>query len=290
MGEDQDAAGARGLDEADGGDGLAGAGRVLEPEALAGVGVLGRLGDVLGLGLVGRLVPVLRLVLVLVLVVLVDGESPGVEHRRRRRGGRRRRSSGDRRAARSACPRARRPGGRRARCRRPASARPARAGGRARAAATTGGASAATGPSRRRRARRARSPARGGAECRARARSRRPPHRSGRAHGRTRTRGRSLRLREAWPVRPLAWSQPWTARKVAVSSGRRLTRRTLQGKLAGESSRRLSAFPSDMLPASRALLKQTRRQSPPICHPLVSCAGCLSSSPPLVLSSSWSSA
>ena len=35
MGEDQDAAGARGLDEADGGDGLAGAGRVLEPEAAA---------------------------------------------------------------------------------------------------------------------------------------------------------------------------------------------------------------------------------------------------------------
>ena len=35
VGEDQHAAGARGLDEADGGDGLAGAGRVLEPEALA---------------------------------------------------------------------------------------------------------------------------------------------------------------------------------------------------------------------------------------------------------------
>ena len=42
MGEDQDAAGARGLDEAQRGDGLAGAGRVLEPEALGGVGVLGR--------------------------------------------------------------------------------------------------------------------------------------------------------------------------------------------------------------------------------------------------------
>ena len=34
MGEDQDAAGARGVDEAHRGDGLAGAGRVLEPEAL----------------------------------------------------------------------------------------------------------------------------------------------------------------------------------------------------------------------------------------------------------------
>ena len=43
MGEDQDAAGARGLDEAERGDRLAGAGRVLEPEALGGVGVVGRL-------------------------------------------------------------------------------------------------------------------------------------------------------------------------------------------------------------------------------------------------------
>ena len=46
VGEDQDAAGARRLDEAERGDRLAGAGRVLEPEALAGVRVLGRLGDV----------------------------------------------------------------------------------------------------------------------------------------------------------------------------------------------------------------------------------------------------
>ena len=45
VGEDQDAAGARGLDEADGGDGLAGAGGVLEPEAAVGAGVLGRLLD-----------------------------------------------------------------------------------------------------------------------------------------------------------------------------------------------------------------------------------------------------
>ena len=37
MGEDQDAAGARGLDEAERGDRLAGAGRVLEPEAAVGV-------------------------------------------------------------------------------------------------------------------------------------------------------------------------------------------------------------------------------------------------------------
>ena len=46
MGEDQDAAGLRSLDEADRGDGLAGAGGVLEPEAALGTGVLvGRLGS-----------------------------------------------------------------------------------------------------------------------------------------------------------------------------------------------------------------------------------------------------
>ena len=42
MGEDQDAAGARGLDEAHRGDRLAGAGGVLEPEAPRRAGVLGR--------------------------------------------------------------------------------------------------------------------------------------------------------------------------------------------------------------------------------------------------------
>ena len=45
--EDQHAAGARRLDEAERGDGLAGAGRMLEPEALGGVGVLGLLGELL---------------------------------------------------------------------------------------------------------------------------------------------------------------------------------------------------------------------------------------------------
>ena len=45
MGEDQHAAGLRGLDEAERGDRLAGAGRVLEPEALGRVGVLGLLGE-----------------------------------------------------------------------------------------------------------------------------------------------------------------------------------------------------------------------------------------------------
>ena len=76
VGEDQDAAGARGLDEADGGDRLAGAGRVLEPEAAARARVLGRLGDdVLVDGL--RLVPVLGL--------LVLGELLGQPRRPRRR-------------------------------------------------------------------------------------------------------------------------------------------------------------------------------------------------------------
>ena len=79
MGEDQDAAGAGGVDEPDRGDGLAGAGRVLEPEAARGAGVLGRLGDLLLLLLALRLVPVLGLLvdgelLVLLLAVLVDLE------------------------------------------------------------------------------------------------------------------------------------------------------------------------------------------------------------------------
>ena len=96
MGEDQHPAGLGGLDEAEGGDRLAGAGGVLEPEALGGVRVLGLLGQrllflalldpVAGLvavafllGLLGRLlVPVdlgaaeqLPLELVLVLFLLV---------------------------------------------------------------------------------------------------------------------------------------------------------------------------------------------------------------------------
>ena len=45
MGEDQHAAGLRGLDEAERRDRLAGAGGVLEPEALGGVGILGLLGE-----------------------------------------------------------------------------------------------------------------------------------------------------------------------------------------------------------------------------------------------------
>ena len=77
VGEDQDAAGAAGIDEPDRGDGLPGPGRVLEPEPAARPGILGRLGDdvrVLGLGLV----PVLRLLvggedLVVGVELLVEG-------------------------------------------------------------------------------------------------------------------------------------------------------------------------------------------------------------------------
>ncbi len=91
MGEDQHAAGLRRLDEAERGDGLAGARRVLEPEALGGVGVLGLLAEhllfvvlvdpvarlLVGFrrGLLGRRLGVVvgreLVVLVLVLLVLV---------------------------------------------------------------------------------------------------------------------------------------------------------------------------------------------------------------------------
>ena len=79
MGEDQYATGPRGLDEAQRGHRLAGAGGVLEPEALGGVGVLGLLPELRFL-LVGLVVPVLGLlvlgllgsgILLVVLVVLV---------------------------------------------------------------------------------------------------------------------------------------------------------------------------------------------------------------------------
>ena len=80
VGEDQDAAGARGLDEADRGDGLAGAGGVLEPEAPVGARVLGHLvADVLVL--LG-LVPVLGLLVGLERVIVI-GQSLAVAARRR---------------------------------------------------------------------------------------------------------------------------------------------------------------------------------------------------------------
>ena len=233
VGEDQDAAGARGLDEADRGDGLAGAGRVLEPEALAGVRVLGRLGDVLVLGL-----------------VRASSQSCG--------------SSGSSSSSSSSSPRDRRPasstglGGATGAAASPFFSRSASSAVSVPESASTWCAdstvpstscgssceSRRSSPSSSDHWRRQcgdgtfapgleldersveRAPARRAGRERA---TRRPPPRSGRAHGRTPKRARSLRLKEAWPVRPLAWSQPWTARKVAVRSGRRLTRRTLQG-------------------------------------------------------------
>jgi hypothetical protein len=75
MGEDQDAAGARGLDEPDGRHRLAGAGRVLEPEAAARAGVLGSLVDLLLV--VGLLLfPVLRLFFVLREQLVVGRRGP----------------------------------------------------------------------------------------------------------------------------------------------------------------------------------------------------------------------
>ena len=134
MGEDQDAAGARRLDEAERRDCLAGAGGVLEPEAPVGVRVLGHLLDVrveppglaqsCGSSSSGSSV-----------LVLVSSSSPGIaaeascagsdvaRHRWRARC----RCAGPRRGARSACRRAHRPGGRRARCRRRGAAPPRRA-------------------------------------------------------------------------------------------------------------------------------------------------------------------
>ena len=73
-----------GLDEAQRGDGLAGAGRVLEPEALVGVGILGRLVELavlvvtLVLPVLGLLVVVLRVLGVVILGVLVGALMLGV--------------------------------------------------------------------------------------------------------------------------------------------------------------------------------------------------------------------
>ena len=59
------------LDEADRGDRLAGAGRVLEPEAALGAGVLGRLLDASSSSSAGCVLPVLRLLVGRQLVVLL---------------------------------------------------------------------------------------------------------------------------------------------------------------------------------------------------------------------------
>ena len=195
VGEDQHAAGARGLDEPERGDRLAGAGRVLEPEAAVGVGVLRGLVelDVL-VELVALVLPVLGLLVLVVAVGVVElglllagdrrrRELTGGGRRRRRRRRCRCRCAAPRRAARSACPTARRPGGPRARCRRRGAAPPRTAAARARAAARSAAATRSRACPRPRRARPARRRAPGGAPSRARARPRatRPRRRSARA-------------------------------------------------------------------------------------------------------------
>ena len=77
MGEDQHAARARGLDEAERGDGLAGSRGVLEPEALGGVGVLGLLVELAVVVLIGVGAPVLRLLGLVVVLVLLAAPRPG---------------------------------------------------------------------------------------------------------------------------------------------------------------------------------------------------------------------
>ena len=72
MGEDQDAAGARGLDEAERGDGLACARGVLEPEAPGRVGILGLLLE-LPLLVLALVLPVLRLLVLRLLVLGLFG-------------------------------------------------------------------------------------------------------------------------------------------------------------------------------------------------------------------------
>jgi hypothetical protein len=91
VGEDEHTPRARGLHESERGDGLAGAGRVLEPEALGGPRILGLLLH-LGVGVECLLLPVLRLLvglfLLVVVLVLVTGDGGRGQRRvdRNRRG------------------------------------------------------------------------------------------------------------------------------------------------------------------------------------------------------------
>jgi len=90
VGEDQHAAGARGLDEAEGRDRLAGAGRVLEPEPARGVGVLGLLGELDVVVDISLVLPVLgllvRLALLEVLLLLARDGRGGQQLRLDRHG------------------------------------------------------------------------------------------------------------------------------------------------------------------------------------------------------------
>ena len=135
VGEDQDAAGARGLDEAERGDRLAGAGGVLEPEAPRGARVLLlRVGRGLLLGLLGG-IPVERLLLDL--LVALDLDLAGVELLHARPSPCRCGRSGARTRARSASRTGRRPGGPTASSRPRGAAPPRPAAARGRASART---------------------------------------------------------------------------------------------------------------------------------------------------------
>src|SRR5215213_42046 len=74
VGQDQDAASARSVDEPERGDRLAGAGRVLEPEALGGVRVLRLLGELDVLVVLGFVLPVLRLLVGLLVLLQLQLE------------------------------------------------------------------------------------------------------------------------------------------------------------------------------------------------------------------------
>ena len=94
MGEDQHAAGARALDEPERRDRLAGAGRVLEPEAAVGVGIVRGLGELhVVVELVPLVLPVLGLLVVDIAVgvvelgILLAGDRDRCELNRGRGGG-----------------------------------------------------------------------------------------------------------------------------------------------------------------------------------------------------------
>ena len=159
-----------------------------------------------------------------------------------------------RRAARSACPTARRPGGRRARCRRRAAARPAQSSRsspsssdqwRRQATRRDLGAGVELGERGVERARGAGVP---GASADA---ASSPSSRNG---SRVNARG-ALDLvgseGQAWPRRPLAWFQPWNGCSRVGSGGPRLAYGDApDGTRGRELQAPRSAFPSVVLPAS----------------------------------------
>ena len=201
VGEDQDAGGAGGIDEAGRGDGLAGRGRVLEPVAAPGAGVVG---GRIGLQLVdGRDVcdrhvePGVVLVVVAVLVAVRRCRCRSRCPRRRPPHPPRPRHARGRRSARPAARPARPPGGGAARCRRPAAEAGRRACGRDRGSgrsrdARRSWARPARDPSRR-------WPRRGrlGAQCRGRA-----PNRHSHPHARAVLRTTQIRVARPLPDQP----------------------------------------------------------------------------------------